>query len=217
MPANVPLWFPEGVPEGVRRITNPDAIHKRVQAGIKDLMGQKWSRMAPAADRIARGQRSWWKRLFSGTSDVDPKWLTHALYRPREYPSGITRDEQDNLALLRRLRDMGGYRTDPLEAEDLVNAPTRDQLRAALKMMAKDADALVDKMWSSYNDMLSRVGSEVEPLCEQVYGEPCSSGEGPLLVAGDVESAVKANAFRGVLSPDGQSLLWEFMRVYRNS
>jgi len=217
MSGNVPLWFPDGVPEGIRRIDDPDVVHRRVQKGVKDLVDRKWSRMAPVADKIARGQRSWWKRLFIGSPEVDPKWLTHALYRPRDWPPGLTQEEKDKLAVLRRLRDMGNYRTKPLKPEDLDNAPTRDQILDALKMMVLDFGPTLSRIWSSYNDMLYRVGSEIEPLCEQAYDEPCYKGEGAGLVAGDVDLALRINAFRGVISPGGNKLLMDFLRLYRRA
>ena len=104
---SVPLYFPDGVPDTVKRLVDPDVIHKKVLQGLKDVEGE-WKKLAPKADVVLQGKRPWWKRLFGPSLKVDRMYVLDLLYKPlSKWPRGLTDDERDALRLVRRLRQYG--------------------------------------------------------------------------------------------------------------
>ena len=184
------LYFPEGVPANVERMLNPDVIFKKVRAGL-DSLESDWKKLSPRANDISHGRRPWWKRLF-GQTGIDPKWLHHYLYQnPSSWPVSAA-DDKRALQVLRRLRQMGSDRSSMLLTPEMkANPPSDVEIKKALGFMAADTEPLLRQMERSYRAMLRDVGRQIEPLCEQVYGEPCVPGEGEEIVNADIARFVK--------------------------
>ena len=205
--AGVPLYFPEGIPQEVQRLVDPDAIHREVVQGLKSLE-RPWASLAPQADQISHGTRPWWKRIF-GKTDLSREWLHHYLYTEKEWPS-LSREEKALLLLLRRVRQMGVDHHVYLTPED--TPPTDSEVKRALEMMAKDTRMLLHKMSRQYQSMLDRVGTKIEPLCEGVYGEPCEPGEGAEIANADVFDLYEMRRFP--VSSGMSDVLVRFLPLY---
>ncbi len=207
--ANPTLYFPDGVPDNIKRIVDPDQIHKHVQEGLKGLE-KEWGSLSPKASGIVRGERPWWLRIFGGETEISPEWLVERLYqRPRTWPKGLTQEDKDMLLLLRGIRDLGPSLS--LSAPNRENPPSEKMMSTAFKMMAKDTRLILSfRLMNSYESMLDEVGEEIEHLCEGVYGEKC---EVPAdTVHADVDAAIKTDQIRG-MSRDGARLLRDFYRT----
>ena len=183
------LYFPEGTPANVERILDPDVIFQKVSEGLKAVESD-WKRLAPQANAITHGKRPWWKRLF-GQTNVDPEWLHYYLYRkPSEWP--VTPKEKRLLLVLRRLRQMARTHGDMrLTPEMRANPPSKEAIKKAFGYMAADAEPLLRQMEKSFRSQFERVGAQIEPLCDQVYGEPCEPGEGKEIALADVNRLLK--------------------------
>lgn len=190
MAGGVPLYFPEGIPDNVMRLLDPDVIHQKVLAGVRSLE-QDWKKMAPGADDIAHGRTTWWDRLFRPAS-LDPEWLHYYLYqKPSTW--GVSKEEQQELLALRHLRQLGSRGKHPLTltAEMKANTPSPSEVKKALKYMANDMRYYLFRMQRSWHVMLDKVGAEIEPLCDQVYGEPCPPGQGGEVAQADIADMFK--------------------------
>ena len=155
--ASPTLYFPEGVPDNIRRIVDADQIHKRVQEGLKGLE-KDWKSLAPKASEIVNGDRPWWLRIFGGQTGISPEWLAERLYqRPRAWPAGLSDGDREMLLLLRRTRDLGSSLS--LSAPNRENPPPEEDMTSAFKMMAKDTRLLISfSLMKAYEAMLEDVG-----------------------------------------------------------
>ncbi len=196
------LYFPDGVPEHVERVLNPDVIFKKVRAGL-DSLESDWKKLAPKANDISHGRRPWWKRIF-GQTNTAPEWLHHYLYQnPSSWP--VSADDKRALLVLRRLRQMGSRERMLVTPKMKANPPTDNEIKKALGYMAADTVPLLRQMERTYRSMLRDVGRQIEPLCEGVYGEPCVPGEGMEIVNADIYRFVKMGAL-GLSNPMKESL-----------
>lgn len=208
----VGLYFPDGVPDNVQRIVDPDAIHKKVATGLKDLESQ-WKKLAGPADAVVQGKRPWWKRLFGGSLKTAHKYVINGLYAPvSQWPSGLNKEEKAALRLVRRLRQYGPSPLVPMTNQDAVDAPSEDEMREAFKMLAKDAIPIARKAEDAFHKMLDTVGKIIEPLCQEIYDEPCVRGEGAEIALADIRALVKMDRFRGI-SPPGVRVLRDFWDI----
>jgi len=208
--SGIRLVFPGGTPPSMERIFNPDVIFKKVKAGLGDIE-KSWTALAARADDITHGRRPWWKRLF-GTSDISPEWLHHYLYqKPSTWP--VNKDEQKALRVLRRLRQLGSDRHSMLLTREMkANPPTDREIKQALGRMAADTAPLLKQMDRSFWGVLNRIGAEIEPLCDQVYGEPCEPGEGAEIALADIRKYLKSGV-TGLSGPMEDTLReWLFWR-----
>ena len=125
------LYFPEGVPQEVQRLLNPDAIHQVTREGL-DSLEREWSILARSADKITKGDLGFWKGLFKHLSyDPSPNWIQHFLYqKPSDWPSGLSEKEKDALKILRELRKLSSTSSHILTAEDYQNPPPSEQAMA---------------------------------------------------------------------------------------
>lgn len=182
------LFFPDGIPANVERMLDPDVIFKKVLAGLRSLESD-WKKLAAKADDISHGRRSWWKRLF-GQTNIDPEWLHHYLYQNSStWP--VSAEDKRVLRVLRRLRQMGTRENMLITPKMKANPPSDAGIKKALEFMAADTEPLLRQMERSYRAMLRDVGKQIEPLCEQVYGEPCVPGEGEEIVNADIARFLK--------------------------
>ena len=213
------LYFPDGIPPNVQRLVDPDAIHRLVQEGLKGLEG-KWGRLAPLAGGIADGERPWWRKIFGGYTSIPSKWLVASLYLdPKRWPSGLSAQQKKQLLLLRRVRDLQfrpvEYTFRSLDEARGATLPTEEELLKALQYMAKDTKSdLFKPMVRLYNRMLSEVGKEIEPLCLEIYGETCESGEGAAIANADIIDSHKIN--RLPMSAAGERVMDAFLSLYRS-
>ena len=187
------LYFPEGVPQEVQRLLNPDAIHQVTREGLGALE-REWSILARSADKITKGDLGFWKGLFKHLSyDPSPNWIQHFLYqKPSDWPSGLSEKEKDALKILRELRKLSSTSSHLLTAEDYQNPPPSEQAMAkALSRIAKSGYKLLARMERGYGGMLDVGGRKIAPLCDQVYGEPCTEQEGAEIMNGDIEDLWK--------------------------
>jgi hypothetical protein len=209
--SSVPLYFPDGVPLNVQRIEDPDAIHKLVAAGLKGLEAD-WKKLSSKADAVLHGERSWAKRLFGGSLEVDFLYVMNRLYRPMsQWPRGLSTEEKGDLNVLRYLRQYSSGERFSLSHLDPEDAPTEDEMTKAFKMLAKDAVPIVNRVDASFQEMLVEVGKEIEPLCESIYGEPCERGEGAQVAMADVKDLVRIGRFPS-MTPTGTRImvaLWQ--------
>lgn len=207
--SSVPLYFPDGIPESVRRIVDPDAVHKKVQQGLKDVEA-KWKKLAPKADAVTRGDRPWWKRLFGGSLEVDRMYVMDRLYKPvSKWPRGLQDQHKDALRIVRRLRQFGSSPLISMTDWHRDRAPTEDEMSKAFKLLAKDSVPVARLAEVAFNNMLDEVGAEIEPLCEAVYGESCEPGEGAEIALGDIKDLLKIGRIPG-LTPTGVNTLRDF-------
>jgi hypothetical protein len=207
--SGVPLYFPDGVPASVRRIVDPDSIHKKVQQGLKDVEA-KWKKLAPKADAVTRGDRPWWKRLFGQSLKVDHMYVMDRLHKPvTKWPRGLQDQQKDALRIVRRLRQFGSTPLISMTDWHRDRTPTEDEMSKAFKLLAKDSVPVARLAEAAFNDMLDEVGAEIEPLCMSVYGEGCDPGEGAEIVLGDIKDLLKIGRIPG-LSHAGVAALQEF-------
>lgn len=191
------LYFPDGVPTNVERLINPDVIFKKVMGGLRSLKSD-WKNLAPKANSITHGQRPWWKRIF-GKTEVSPEWLHHYLYQnPSSWP--VSAEDKRALLVLRRLRQMGSRERMLVTPKMEANPPTDAEIKKALGFMAADTVPLLRNMERSFRAVLRDVGGQIEPLCDQVYGEPCVPGEGEEIVYADIKRFAKMGAL-GLSNP----------------
>jgi len=208
--ASPTLYFPEGAPAHIRRIVDPDQIHKHVQEGLKGLE-RDWKSLVDEAAEIVNGDRPWWLRVFGGKTEVSPEWLAERLYqRPRTWPTGLSAEDKDMLRLLRATRDLGSPLS--LKAPNREMPPPEEDMTKAFKMMAKDTRLFISfGLMKAYEAMLKNVGKEIEGLCEGLLGESCED-DAVDVVHADVDAAIKTNQIQG-MSRDGARLLQEFYRL----
>ena len=204
------LYFPEGVPDNIRRIVDPDQIHKLVQEGLKGLE-KDWKAHSPRASEIVSGDRPWWLQIFGGETEISPEWLAEILYqRPRAWPKGLSADDREMLLLLRGTRDLGPSLS--LRPPDRADPPADEDMLKAFKWMAKDTRLLISfRLMQAYEEMLDKVGGEIGDLCVSVLGEPCTEDAADVVHA-DVEAAIKTNQLRS-MSKDGTRLMQDFYRI----
>lgn len=206
------LWFPGGVPASIERLVDPDAIARITGKGLRSLRSE-WKPLADLADQISHGKRRpWWKGIFKST-DIDPEWLHYQLYNEKLWPKTLTDDERKKLRILKSLRQLSGQHT-RYQPEGV--APSPQEFEEALEMMSIDMEAVLRRMFRSFNAMLYKEGTKVEPLCEEIYGEPCEKGEGALLIVGDIEKMWKMDRLP-VRSRPLERVLRDFLAIYFSS
>jgi len=204
--SGVPLYFPDGVPEPVRRIIDPDTVHKKVQQGLVEIEAE-WKKLAPKADAVTQGIRPWWKRLFGGSLEVDHKYVMSMLYQPMsKWPRGLSKSEKGALDVVRRLRQLGPTPLVPWVDWGHEQAPTDDEMTKAFKLLAKDAIPVARAAQGDFHDTLDEVGADIEPLCLSLYNEECTRGEGVEIALADVGILVKVGRFPK-MSPEGARIL----------
>lgn len=204
--SSVPLYFPDGIPETVQRIVDPDQIHKLVAAGLKG-MEDDWSRLGKKADEVTRGVRPWWKRLFGASLEVDIAHVMNALYRPmKTWPGVLKAEEKDDLNIVRYLRQYIASDNYRLTPEQRRNPPTEEEMAKAFKLLAKDARPVADRAEDVFQNMITDVGEDIEPLCEDVYGEACPPGEGERVAMADVRDLVRIGRFPS-MTPTGTKVM----------
>ena len=205
------LYFPDGVPKSVQRLVDPDVIHQKVLDGLDGLEGQ-WKGLAGAADDIVNGKPKWWEKVFGLGSPISPDWMHHYLYSEDAWPP-LPKQAVLYLRVLQRLRQMGPRRN-PVFPRGAV--PTDEEVKESLLHMAEDAQRLVHKMHRQYERMLDRLGAEIAPLCDEVYGEPCDKDEAALIANGDIMTMYQMGRFP-TLSPTMTRTLMAFLEFYRKS
>ncbi len=206
---SVPLYFPDGIPDSVRRILDPDAIHQLVRQGLADVE-EEWKKLAGKADAVTQGKRPWWKRLFGPSLKVDRMYVMDRLYKPvKTWPKGLSEQDLDSLRIVRRLRQYGPSPLISMTDWHRDRAPNEEEMTKAFKFLAKDALPVARQAERAFNQMLDEVGAEVEPLCMAVYGEECERGEGVEIALADIKDLVRMGRFR-TLSPTGARVLQEY-------
>jgi len=206
---SVPLYFPDGIPESVRRILDPDAIHQLVRQGLADVEGE-WKKLAGKADAVTQGKRPWWKHLFGPSLKVDRMYVMDRLYKPvKTWPKGLSEKDLDSLRIVRRLRQYGPSPLISMTDWHRDHAPTEEEMTKAFKFLAKDALPVAKDAEKAFNKMLDKVGAEIEPLCEAVYGEKCERGEGAEIALADIGDLLRIGRFT-TLSPTGVRVLQEY-------
>jgi len=204
--SSVPLYFPDGIPESVQRIVDPDQIHKLVAVGLKG-MEDDWSRLGKKADEVTRGVRPWWKRLFGDSLEVDVAHVMNALYRPmKTWPGNLTAEQKDDLNIIRYLRQYVAADNYRLTSVQRAHPPGEDEMAKAFKMLAKDARPVADRVEDVFQRMITDVGEDIEPLCEAVYGEECPPGEGERVAMADVRDLVRIGRFPS-MTPTGTRVM----------
>ena len=204
--SSVPLYFPDGVPLNVQRIEDPDAIHKLVAEGLKEVDAD-WRTLSRKADAVTQGDRPWWKRLFGGSLETDITYVMNRLYDPMsKWPQGLSGPQRDDLNILRYLRQYSSGTVYSMSDKNPEDAPTEDEMAKAFKLIAKDASSVADRADGYFQDMLNRVGKEIEPLCESTYGEPCERGEGAQVAMADVKDLIRIGHFPS-MTPTGTRVM----------
>jgi hypothetical protein len=212
--SSVPLYFPDGAPPNVQRLMSPDAVHKLVATGLKGV-DTDWKKLSRRADVVTQGIRPWWKRLFGGSLEVDLVYVMNRLYQPLpKWPRGLSDEQVEDLSVLRLLRQYSSSAVHTMSDKQLSEAPTDAEMTKAFKLLAKDAAPIVDEAEASFQNMLSKVGREIEPLCEATYGEPCDPGEGAEVAMADVRDLLRMGRIPS-MSPTGNRVmraLWQSLR-----
>ena len=210
------LYFPDGVPESLQRILDPDAIHKEVIKGLGELE-EGWSQTAERALSIVQGKRGWWKRLTDGGGyDIDPQWLVHILNgTARVWPKNLSKNERELIHLLKTTYPLAGYAQGAMAPEG--ERPDDGVVLRAFRLMAKDTRSLVaPALFKTYMEMLKRVALRIEDGCyvgsvdTGTSGEECGEDWDEIIHA-DIDAALRMSKIHG-MSKNGSRLLREFMR-----
>lgn len=198
----VQLYFPDGVPEGYRRIVDPDEITQVLVKGLVALHSNLKNLSAKAQDDVHN--ISWVRRIF-GAPLPDSEWLHTLLFKPELWPS-LSKSDVTALNYLKRLMQLDGSNHRPVFPR---GEPTKKEIKAGLEYLVKSSGRLFNVAYREYRDTLDRAAGPIRLLCEG-GGEECTLKEAVAIANADLYSMWEIGRFPGV-SPQMSNYLTAFL------
>ena len=197
------LYFPNGVPEGYRRIIDSDETTRALIKGLvamhsnlKNLAGKAYHEVHDIG---------WIKRLIN-MSVPESDALHGLLFKPELWPA-MSKHDRTALIFLKRLVQLSHFNHRPIFSPD--EELSQKEVNAGVEYLIKQSGALFDKAYDEYRDMLDRVSEDVRNIC-QGSGEECSREDAVGIANADLYAMWEIDRFPGI-TPHMKAYLKAFL------
>lgn len=169
-----------------------DCIYDVVQEGAQALQS-RWESDAKSWDSLldeaVKSGILGWGRL------VSRDWLSAVMFRPREWPKGLTEEEKKILRLAAGVSGFNRrYNQGPAPARD-PDLGSKEGEAQTLEALKRYTDLFKKRvaipMYRSYDEVSNTYGRRIQPLCEENYQERCSVQESIDIFKGDLRRGHK--------------------------
>ncbi len=197
------LYFPDGVPEGYRRILDSDKI---TQVLVKGLVAMH-SNLKNLSDKAYSDVHNirWIKRFMSGPIP-ESEWLHAILFKPELWPP-MSKHDRTALIHIKRLMQLNLTNHRPVFPRG--SEPSQKEIKAGLDYLINRSERLFDSAYDEYRKTLNRVAKPIHAICKS-EGEECTLKDAVGIANADLYSMREIDRFPG-LAPQMKDYLTAFL------